>query len=375
MQEKDLQYEYWLAGVRRLSAKKKRKLKEAYGSAKAVYYIEENRLKEQNFLTEEELHALGRRGMGRESEEEVREKWEKLTESGIRMIPYDSPEYPGRLTDIPDPPYALYVRGELPPDGQPSAGIVGARRCTPYGEQMALEYGEALARAGIAVISGMARGIDGAGQRGALNAGGKTYGVLGCGVDICYPREHIGLYMDIIKNGGVISERFPGEAPLPAYFPERNRIISGLSDVVLVMEARVKSGSLITADQALDQGKDIYALPGPADSPLSDGCHRLIRQGAGILLSPQDLLEELGMGRIRVMKKSDKNKKTLESPENMVYSCLGLFPKSTSHIIEETGLEPGRVVEALVSLVLDGYAREISKNYYVRARDGADRKT
>ena len=134
-------------------------------------------------------------------------------------------------------------------------------------------------------------------------------GCWGCGVDICYPREHIGLYTDIMKNGGILSERIPGEPPLPAYFPERNRIISGLADVVLVMEAKRKSGSLITADQALEQGKDVYALPGPADSPLSEGCHQLIRQGAGILLSPQDLLEELGMERICIMKKSDKKQK------------------------------------------------------------------
>lgn len=177
-----------------------------------------------------------------------------------------------------------------------------------------------------------------------------------------------------MKNGGILSERIPGEPPLPAYFPERNRIISGLADVVLVMEAKRKSGSLITADQALEQGRDVYALPGPADSPLSEGCHQLIRQGAGILLSPQDLLEELGMERICIMKKSDKNKKMLESPENMVYSCLGLFPKDVSYIIEETGLEPGRVMEALITLVLEGYAREISKNHYVRAEKGPGRK-
>lgn len=119
--------------------------------------------------------------------------------AGIQMIPYGAPEYPQRLTQIQDPPFALFVKGDLPPENQPAVAIVGARKCTPYGEQMALEYGEAMAGAGIAVISGMARGIDGAGQRGALNGGGRTYGVLGCGVDICYPREHIGLYTDIMK--------------------------------------------------------------------------------------------------------------------------------------------------------------------------------
>lgn len=366
-----MMYEYWLAKVRPLSARKKRKLKDAYGSARAVYYIEEKDLHRLGILTKQEIRLLCRKT---ESEKQLEEEWKKLEMAGIQMIPYGAPEYPHRLTQIQDPPFALFVKGDLPPENQPAVAIVGARKCTPYGEQMALEYGEAMAGAGIAVISGMARGIDGAGQRGALNGGGRTYGVLGCGVDICYPREHIGLYTDIMKNGGILSERIPGEPPLPAYFPERNRIISGLADVVLVMEAKRKSGSLITADQALEQGRDVYALPGPADSPLSEGCHQLIRQGAGILLSPQDLLEELGMERICIMKKSDKNKKMLESPENMVYSCLGLFPKDVSYIIEETGLEPGRVMEALITLVLEGYAREISKNHYVRAEKGPGRK-
>ena len=144
--------------------------------------------------------------------------------------------------------------------------------------------------------------------------------------------------------------------------------------MILIMEAKEKSGSLITADQALEQGKDVYALPGPADSALSQGCHRLIRQGAGILLSPEDLLEELGIDRIHLLKKSDRNKKMLESPEHMVYSCLGLFPKSTGTIIEETGFSPQKVMEALVSLVLEGYAREVSKNHYVRAGKSSGEK-
>lgn len=377
VREEDMFYEYWLASLKPLSARKKRMLRDAYGSARAVYYIEETRLDQEIHLTDQDRRVLQAGRDSRNQEEFLRglkESWEKLKESGIRLILYEDPAYPSRLSRIPDPPYAIYVRGELPPENQPAVAIVGARKCTPYGEEMALEYAETLAGAGVAVISGMARGIDGAGHRGALNAGGKTYGVLGCGVDVCYPREHIGLYMDILKNGGLIAERAPGEPPLPAYFPERNRIISGLSDVILIMEAKEKSGSLITADQALEQGKDVYALPGPADSALSQGCHRLIRQGAGILLSPEDLLEELGIDRIHLLKKSDRNKKMLESPEHMVYSCLGLFPKSTGTIIEETGFSPQKVMEALVSLVLEGYAREVSKNHYVRAGKSSGEK-
>ena len=284
------------------------------------------------------------------------------------MIPYFSEEYPKKLTNISQPPYALYVKGSLPRENQVSVAIVGARRCTHYGEQIALEYGEALASEGIQIISGMARGIDGAGQRGALNAGGATYGVLGCGVDICYPRENIGLYMDIQQKGGIISEQIPGQPPLPAYFPERNRIISGLADVVLVIEAKEKSGSLITADMALEQGKDVYALPGPVTSSMSQGCHRLIRQGAGILISPEDLLIELGINIVNQGQIIDKNEKVLESTENMVYSCLGLFPKGMSQLLEETGLNVQELLERLITLEMKGYVKEISKNYYVKLR-------
>lgn len=246
--------------------------------------------------------------------------------------------------------------------------IVGARKCTPYGEEMALAYGERLAEAGIQIISGMARGIDGAAQRGALNGGGRTYGVLGCGVDICYPREHRGLYCDILKEGGLLSEQLPGEPPLAGYFPARNRIISGLSDLVLVMEAKERSGSLITADMALEEGKDVFALPGLATSPMSRGCHRLIAQGAGILLSPEDLLEMLGYQKEKLCQKPDKNEKMLETTENIVYSCLGLYPKGVQSLSVETGLAPPDLIEQLMTLELQGYIKEVSRNQYIKVR-------
>ena len=216
----------------------------------------------------------------------------------------------------------------------------------------------------------MARGIDGAAGRGAINADGCTYAVLGSGVDVCYPRENRGLYVDIQKSGGILSEQLPGSPPLQGNFPRRNRIISALSELVLVMEAREKSGSLITADFALEQGKEVYALPGPVTSPLSRGCNALIRQGAGILISAEDFVEEMKtMGYLRknFAKKSDKNKKMLESTENILYSCLDLFPKGVHQLIEETGLEPFQVMETLVVLELKGYIQEISKNYYIRS--------
>ena len=359
-----MMYEYWLSAIRPLSDKKKRLLREEYGDGKTIYNIEEIHLRFLNFLESRDVDTILRS----KKEWEIEKCWEKLQEQGIRMIPYFSEEYPKKLTNISQPPYALYVKGSLPRENQVSVAIVGARRCTHYGEQIALEYGEALASEGIQIISGMARGIDGAGQRGALNAGGATYGVLGFGVDICYPRENIGLYMDIQQKGGIISEQIPGQPPLPAYFPERNRIISGLADVVLVIEAKEKSGSLITADMALEQGKDVYALPGPVTSSMSQGCHRLIRQGAGILISPEDLLIELGINIVNQGQIIDKNEKVLESTENMVYSCLGLFPKGMSQLLEETGLNVQELLEQLITLEMKGYVKEISKNYYVKLR-------
>lgn len=363
-----MEYEYWLAAVPYLPDCKKRLLREEYKEGRAVYYIEEMELRFLPFLGEKDVDAILRARKDIEPEKE----WERLRKQKIRFVPYFSAEYPKKLLQIPDPPYALYVKGSLPEEKTFSAAIVGARKCTPYGEEMALDYGKYLAGHGIQVVSGMARGIDGAGQRGALNAGGSVYAVLGCGVDVCYPREHIGLYMDIQQSGGVVSEQPLGTPPLPMYFPMRNRIISGLSDIVLVMEAKIRSGSLITADQALEQGKDVYALPGLATSQLSQGCHTLIRQGAGILISPEDLLQELGIAGKELEQKSDKIEKTLENDENVVYSCLGFFPKSISQLVEETGYGVPDLMQELISLELMGCIREVSKNYYIRVRKGKD---
>lgn len=356
-----MMYEYWLASVRGVSSGKKKLLRKKAGNAKELYNIEETGLSALGILEEKEIAALVNA-----KKNDFQKEYEKLAEQGIFFVPSFSKEYPKRLKKIQNYPYAIFVKGKLPREDLATAAIVGARRCTTYGEQMALEYGETLARCGVQIISGMARGIDGAGQRGALNGKGTTYGVLGCGVDICYPRENIGLYMDIQKDGGLISEQMPGTKPLPGYFPARNRIISALSDVVLIIEAKEKSGSLITADLALEQGKDIYALPGPVTSTLSKGCHRLIQQGAGILISPDDLLDEMNIHKAKVGQIINKNEKTLETTENLVYSCLGFTPKGVDCLSEETGLAVREVLEILITLKLQGMVKEISKNYYIR---------
>lgn len=285
-----------------------------------------------------------------------------------RKITGSDPEYPNRLKEIKSPPKELYIKGRLPDEKVLSVAIVGARECSPYGRRMAQEIGAELARAGIQIISGMARGIDGAAQGGALSAGGATFAVLGCGVDICYPSEHRKLYESLQKEGGILSELSPESPPLPQHFPARNRIISGLSDVVLVIEAREKSGSLITADLALEQGKDVYALPGPVNSNLSRGCNGLIKQGAGIVVSIEDFMEELHISYSGKMEKIEENKILLESAEKLVYTCLDLYPKNLGTLVGETDLTIPELLNVLFRLELKGYIQEISKNYYVKIK-------
>ena len=365
MIQNEKKYEYWLASIQNLSDNKKHKLREHMNSAKRAYYIEETELNTLNFLSEKEKNVI------KQAQKELNPDYvqEELEKKGVSVVLRFEEKYPRQLQSIPDRPYAIFYKGSLPTTEKYSVGIVGARQCTPYGEKYAFEFAQQLAQHRVQIISGLAKGIDGISQRGALMGGGQTFAVLGNGVDICYPRENIGLYMDIQREGGIISEQIPGEPPMSYHFPLRNRIISGLADVVLVMEAKEKSGSLITTDMALEQGRDVYALPGPVTSTLSQGCHRLIRQGAGILISPEEFLKEL---QIEVSENSTellKNEKMLETTEKVVYSCLDLFPRNVSEIQMKTGLDARILMETLMTLEMEGYIKETAKNYYVRMSD------
>lgn len=290
----------------------------------------------------------------------------KMEQKGIRLTLKQEEEYPPMLLPLPDAPYGLYHIGELPGE-ELCVGIVGARGCSRYGRETAAVLGRTLGEAGISVVSGMARGIDGAGQWAALAGGGKSYAVLGCGVDICYPEENGELYEKLKKQGTIISEFPPGTEPLPWHFPIRNRIISGLSRVLIVVEAREKSGSLITADLALEQGRDVYAVPGRMTDSLSRGCNELIRNGAGIIASPQMLLDELGMVFVKKEKNSKKNRIGLAEKENLLYSGLDLTPKSAEAISKETGLSVAEIMEHIVSLQLKGMVVEEGTGYYALA--------
>lgn len=214
-------------------------------------------------------------------------------DGAIRVLRQQDAEYPERLREIPNPPKELYVLGRVPEEQLPTVAVIGARDCSEYGKYVASGLGAALGHSGIQVVSGMARGIDGIGQEAALDAGGSSFAVLGCGVDICYPAGNRRLYEKLRPGGGILSEYPPGTPPLPGHFPPRNRIVSGLSDAVVVVEAREKSGTLITVDMALEQGREVYVVPGRVTDPLSSGCNRLLKLGAGLLLDQGEFVEEM----------------------------------------------------------------------------------
>ena len=292
---------------------------------------------------------------------------EEIQQTRIRCARKDSSVYPARLKELPGMPKQLYYIGSFPDDAKPTAAIVGARLCSPYGRIQAFNYGKFLSEHGVQVISGMAAGIDAEGHKGALEGGTPTFAVLGNGVDICYPSSSRGIYRRIPeKNGGIISEYEPGTKGRAYYFPARNRIISGLADLVLVVEAKEKSGSLITAACALEQGKMVYAIPGAVNDALSRGCHKLIYDGAGIAYSPEILLDEWGLSVKKKTNLSEKSKLGLATDLDLVYSCLDLRPKNLDHIIRKTGFSPGKTAGILGQRILMGLVKETGRQYYIR---------
>ncbi len=286
----------------------------------------------------------------------------------IRCIRNTHYEYPEKLKNIIDQPKELYVKGKLPEEHKKCVAIVGARNCSMYGIKAAETFACELAKEGVVIISGMARGIDAAAHNGALKAKGETVAVLGCGADICYPKSNRHLYEQIAESGCIISEHPKGTEPKPYFFPLRNRIISGLADVVLIVEARKKSGSLITADTALEQGKDVFAVPGGVFDELSKGCNNLIRQGAGIATSAADILHALGMNCEKKLKNSSEKNNLLATREKLVYSHLCLLPKTIDEIAQEIELPMGDILGILLELEMAGYVREVAKNHFVREK-------
>ncbi len=295
----------------------------------------------------------------------------KLKEKNISYIYPGHTCYPKSLLDIPDPPLLLYARGDLSLlkcNEEDYISIVGARKASAYGLDMAYSFSKKLALAGMVVVSGLAFGIDGMSHKAAIDAGGRTIGVLGCGINVCYPRENIAIYNKMCTNELVISEYGLDVKPLAYRFPLRNRIISGISRAVLVVEAKEKSGSLITVDQALEQGRDVYVIPGRITDLGSRGCLNLIKQGAVCVTEPEDIIsiKKDTFSHSSYNTNINKKKKSLAPNEKMVYSCVRLELKHVDDICAELDIEASEVVNALFALEEKQLIRQVIKNYYVR---------
>lgn len=335
-QEECKMYGCWFYCIPGIGGKTIQKLVQAAGNEKEAYRSG-TALWKRN-VTEKQLEQLEafrkRRSPG--------QLWHQMLQDRISFARRTDRDYPDRLQTIPDAPYGLFWKGKLPMDTQLSVAVIGARECSDYGRYVSRALGETLAKNDIALVSGMARGIDGVSQQAALAAGGQSYGVLGSGVDVCYPPSNRGLYEELGRQGGVLSIFPPGTMAKAAHFPQRNRIVSGLADAIVVIEAREKSGTLITVDMALEQGKEVYAVPGRVTDRLSDGCNRLIRQGAAVFVSPEELVRELQetVGKFHgtiftpgAWKKSpDREQDDLSPEQRTVLEFLDFKPENSEEI-------------------------------------------
>lgn len=405
-------YRYWLFNVPGIGDKTAALLWKQAGGFREIYKAEEGQLKEwlkgqRNAQKQKEAMIESKKAW------QVFESYDSLIKKGIQTVGFWDEEYPKRLKELKNPPLLLYYLGRLPDEKMPSLALIGARDCSDYGAYVAKAFGSRLAAAGVSVVSGMARGIDGIGQLSAVQEKGSTYAVLGCGVDICYPASHRSLYEKIQERGGILSPFPPGTPPARSLFPCRNKIVAGLGDAVLVVEARQQSGTWITVDMALEQGKDVYAVPGRLTDRLSDGCNLLIRQGAGIALSPEDVLAELVLLHNREIKgskekrkqekqekqeeqekqeqeKQEQEKKEQEikrdgkkgkkeaekakdgeeqNPKSDVLRFLDINPKSSDEILkamQRAGSEITlpRLLFELIQLCMEGRAKQTGGNYF-----------
>ena len=388
-----IRYWIWLTSLTGLRPLTMRRLTEHFGGPMETYYAPAGGYDGIPDLTEKEKALLSDKDLSR-----TEEILEICREKNIRILTLQDAAYPERLRQIPDPPPVLYVRGRLPfLDELPAVAVVGTRNATPYGIKMAMKLGQELTAFGGCVVTGLARGIDGASARGALLAEGPCVGVLGTAIDVNYPRENSSLIDDVAATGAVVSEFPPGYPTMPENFPRRNRIISGLSCGTCVVEAPGRSGALITAEMALDQGRDLFAVPGNADAPNSVGTNRLLRDCAKAVTGARDILEEyegLYPGRIRydtelfVPEKKDPEppkaeKSTIDKPQGIAYSdverrlaaysedqkaILRVLAKGETHVdavIAVTGFPPAKVLADLTILSIRGAVRPLPGKRYV----------
>ena len=397
-----LKYWVWLASLRGVGAYTIKRLLDWFGSPEHVFFADDAVYNQIPELTKKDRAALDEKNLA-----EAGRILQDCEQYGYRVMTMFDGDYPTRLANIPDPPIVVYVRGRLPVvDEEAAVAVVGTRKCTPYGIKAAERIGYELARYGCLVVSGLARGIDSVAAKGALRAGGRVIGVVGSGLDIVYPRENKQLFDDVTASGAIVSEYPPGTGVSGAHFPQRNRIISGLSVGVTVIEAPLKSGALITASRALDQGRDVFAVPGNVDSPVCAGSNQLLREGAVLVTSGREIAEEyvalypdkivgdrpkvpldpsmedrliaetVAGKRQNQPKKEIDNTKTVEyidlvslkeqlgDEEFAVLSAIGPKTRHVDELIEQTKMEAGAVLTALTLLEIDGYVEQLPGKHF-----------
>jgi len=301
----------------------------------------------------------------------------KLERLSAKIITYLDASYPPQLREIQDPPMVLYARGRDIPRDMIFVGVVGSRNPTHYGVISAKKIAQGLARSGVGVVSGMARGIDSAAHWGCLDARGFTIAVQGTGIDSIYPRSNHKLHKQIVENGLVLTEFPLGTSPEPKNFPIRNRIISGLSRAITVVEATRKSGSLITASLALEQGRDVYAVPGSIHSFKSMGCHFLIKQGAALVENSDDILHELGLcyePETIEGPTGEGGSSSMEATEETIYNIIGDYPLHIDQIARQGNIEPGEVSNLLTKMEIKGLIRQLPGKMFIRNLDGLGNK-
>ena len=353
-----------LSRVKGLGGVSFKKLAARFADPTAAFAASARELEQIQGLDKDVVNGLLRFSEWDPIDEEIR----RVEAAGARIVPFTDAGYPARLRMIPDPPPFLYVKGEFCADDERAVAIVGSRSASDYGRRMARDLSRGLASLGFTVVSGMARGIDGTAHETALSAGGRTIAVLGSGVDRAYPPEHGQLYRRISENGAVVSELPIGTRPMAFNFPARNRLISGLSLGVVVVEATEKSGSLITASLALEQGREVFAVPGEAGASRSRGAHRLIRQGAKLVETVEDIVEEIAPQLLN--RAGAVNQPPRQLPQNTsneareIFALLQERPRQIDEVIENSGFSPPKVSQVLLELELQGYVTQLPGKRY-----------
>lgn len=355
----------WLNSINGIGIKSIEKIIDYFGSIKNVWESSNNDILGCKGLRENAKNNF----IKYKNEGYVNDILEELDKEKVHTITIVDNDYPKKLKDIYCPPVVLYVKGQMVKEDELLMAMVGSRKATYYGKWVAEKIARGLARHGIGVISGLARGIDTISHIGSLDGGTKTYGVLGCGVDIVYPTSNRKLYDRIIENGGIISEYPMKTQPIAGNFPQRNRIISGLSEGVIVVEAKKKSGSLITANFALEQGKDVFAVPGNINSIYSQGTNELIRDGAKLIASEDDVICELIQLKDNINNDSyDKgkiNEYILDEKEKKIVDVLKYGPMHCEMISYNTGIEVNETISILTMLEIKGIIKQMSGKIFI----------